>query len=101
MGSFVYDSASFDLISCIISSGKGKVACELVSPYNLASTATIVAGFNLVESITNVEVGLPPVTATGVVDTSHEKVIASGLSLIDVYPFSDGAALHPYNKCNL
>ena len=49
----------------------------------------------MVESTTMVAVGLKPVTLTGVVETSQEKVIASGESLIVAYAFSDGAATAP------
>ena len=47
------------------------------------------------ESITREAVGLKPETTTGIVESSQENVIMSGVSFIVWYPFSDGAAVAP------
>ena len=65
-----------------ISAGNGNIASADSSPYNLASKAANFSASTLVESITKDAVGLNPSTSTGVQLTSHEKVIASGLSFI-------------------
>ena len=65
-----------------ISSGNGNLASEVPSPYNISSIFFNFSASILVESIVILAVGLNPATFTGVVVTSHEKVIASGLSFI-------------------
>lgn len=64
------------------SSGNGNLASVAPSPYNISSIFFNFSGSILVESIVTLAVGLNPATFTGVVVTSHEKVIASGLSFI-------------------
>lgn len=71
--------APFNIV--ITSSGSGNVASAAPSPYNFASNCFNFSGVTLVESMIKEAVGLYPVTLTGVVVASYEKVIASGLSL--------------------
>ena len=74
-----------------ISSGNGNLGSVSSLPNNIASNSANLSASALVESIVTVAVGFKPATATGVVVISHEKVIASGLSLTVAYAFSDGA----------
>lgn len=64
------------------SSGNGNLAGSVSVPYSRSSIAFNFVSSTLVESIVTLAVGLNPATFTGVVVTSHEKVIASGLSFI-------------------
>nr|DAJ49586.1 MAG TPA: hypothetical protein [Caudoviricetes sp.] len=73
----------------LISLGSSRVGSVAASPplapsvpYSLASSFAIFSAPTLVESITREAVGLKPSTATGVVDSSQLKVIASGESLM-------------------
>ena len=75
-----------------ISSGSGRFAVMSSVPKSSFSKVANLAGSAFVESIVMDAVGFLPVTATGVVLTDQDKVIASGESLIVVYAFSEGAA---------
>ena len=79
----------------IISSGNGNLASTASLPYRISSRTLSFALSTLVESIVIVADGLCPGTGTGIVLTSHENVIASGLSFMEEYCFCEGEALAP------
>ena len=65
-----------------ISFGNNNVGSSPSVPNNFSSIAANLVDSTFVLSSTIVEVGLCPSTGTGTVETSQEKVIASGLSFI-------------------
>jgi hypothetical protein len=77
------------------SSGVGSRASSVAVPKRMSSRSAQRPASDLVESTVRMDVGLRPVTETGVVENSHENAIASGESLTVAYAFSDGEACAP------
>ena len=83
------------LINSIISLGNNNLASFWSSPNKAFSNNCIFPSSTLDASITKDAVGLNPSTGTGTVESSQLNVIASGLSFIVEYDFSEGATVHP------